>query len=175
MCFLRNRSTYSFETCTIVIGMPENLRVCWVWPSKYKGKWWFSPKWVFSEIHHNTALKLVPLQLACLKNSGCTEFGPLNTKKSDFLTQNVLFCCFSVYSLMHLLTRPMSSGPLDLFFIFEARNELAHIECKLLVYGTSKHYVRVSKESVRVCNTHCSLHFCTLLQAKVQCKVGYNF
>ena len=22
-----------------MIGTPENLRVCWVWPSKYKGKW----------------------------------------------------------------------------------------------------------------------------------------
>ena len=53
---------YSFETCTIVIGMPGNLRVCtWVWPSKYKGKWCFIPKCVFSEMDHHTALKLVPL------------------------------------------------------------------------------------------------------------------
>ena len=64
---------------------------------------------------HHPALRLVPLQSACLKTSGCAEFGPLNTKESDALAQNVLFCCFSIYSLMHLLTRPMSSGPLDLF------------------------------------------------------------
>ena len=89
MCFLRNRSSYSFETCTIVIGMPQNLRVCRVWPSKYKGKWCFSPKCVFSEMDHHTALKLVPLWLACLKTSGCAEFGPLNTKESDVLAQNV--------------------------------------------------------------------------------------
>ena len=89
MCFLRNGSSYSFETCTIVIGMPENLRVCRVWPSKYKGKWCFSPKCVFSETDHHTALKLVPLWLACLKTSGCAEFGPLNTKESDVLAQNV--------------------------------------------------------------------------------------
>ena len=38
---------------------------------------------------HHTALKLVPLQLACLKTSGCAEFGPLNTMKSDILVQNV--------------------------------------------------------------------------------------
>ena len=88
MCFLRNRSSYSFETCTIVIGMPQN-RVCRVWPSKYKGKWCFSPKCVFSEMDHHTALKLVPLSLACLKTSGCAEFGPLNTKESDVLAQNV--------------------------------------------------------------------------------------
>ena len=25
MCFLRNGTSYSFETCTIVIGMPETL------------------------------------------------------------------------------------------------------------------------------------------------------
>ena len=62
MCFLRNRSSYSFETCTIVIITPENLRVHWVWPSNYKGKWCFSPKCVFSETDHHTALKLVPLQ-----------------------------------------------------------------------------------------------------------------
>ena len=31
---LRNRSSYSFETCTIVISTPENLSVHWVWPSK---------------------------------------------------------------------------------------------------------------------------------------------
>ena len=89
MCFLRNGSSYSFETCTITIGMPENLRVYWVWPSKYKGKWCFSPKCVLSETDHHTALKLVPLWLACLKTSGCVEFGPLNTKESDVLAQNV--------------------------------------------------------------------------------------
>ena len=66
--FLWNRSSYSFETCTIVIGMAENLRVCWVWPCKYKGKWCFSPKCVFSETDHHTALKLVPLQLALPEN-----------------------------------------------------------------------------------------------------------
>ena len=49
----------------------------------------FSPKCVFSETDHHTALKLVQLQLACLKSSGCTEFGPLNTKESDVLAQNV--------------------------------------------------------------------------------------
>ena len=89
MCFLRNGSLNSFETCTIAIGMPENLRVCRVWPSKYKGKWCFSPKCVFSEMDHHTVLKLVPLWLACLKTSGCTVFGPLNTKESDVLAQNV--------------------------------------------------------------------------------------
>ena len=36
-----------------------------------------------------SALKLVPLILACLKTSGCTEFGPLNTKERDVLAQNV--------------------------------------------------------------------------------------
>ena len=204
--FFRNGSSYSLETCIIVIGMPENLRVHWVWPSKYKGKWCFSPKCVFSETDHHTALKLVPLQLTFLWTSGCTEFDPLNTKENDVLaqnlffffsetghhtalklvplqltflwtsgctefdplntkesnvlaqnlffffrngssysletciividmplnlrvhwvwpskykgkwcfSQNVLFCCFSIYSLMHLLTRPMGSGPLDLF------------------------------------------------------------
>ena len=89
MCFLRYGSSYSFETCTTEIGTPENLRVHWVWPSKYKGKWCFSPKCIFSETDHHTALKPVPLQSACLKTSGCTEFGPLNTKESDVLTQNV--------------------------------------------------------------------------------------
>ena len=89
MYFLRNRSSYSFETCTTAIGTPENLRVHWVWPSKYKGKWCFSPNCIFSEMDHHTALKLVPLQLAHLNTSGCTEFGPLNTKESDILTQNV--------------------------------------------------------------------------------------
>ena len=60
-----------------------------IWPSKYEGKWCFSPKCVFSETDHHTALKLVPLQLACLKTSGCAEFGPLNMKESDVLAQNV--------------------------------------------------------------------------------------
>ena len=43
----------------------------------------FSPKCVFSEMDDYAALKLVPLQLACIKTSGCTEFGPLDTKESD--------------------------------------------------------------------------------------------
>ena len=82
-------SSYSFETCTIVIIRPENLRVHWVWPSNHKEKWCFIPKFVFfSELVHHTGLKLVPLQLAWLKISG-TQFGPLNTKKS--LAQNVCF------------------------------------------------------------------------------------
>ena len=46
MCFLRNGSSYSFETCTIGSSTPENLKVC-------------------------------------------IEFGPLNTKESDVLAQNV--------------------------------------------------------------------------------------
>ena len=89
--FFRNGSSYSFETCTIVIIRPENLRVNWIWYSKYKRKWCFRPKCVFSEMDHHTALKLVPLWSSDLKTSECTEFGPLNTKKSDILTQNVLF------------------------------------------------------------------------------------
>ena len=92
MCFLRNGSSYSFETCTIVIITPENLRVHWVWPSKYKEKWCFIPNvFFFSETDHHTALKLVPLWSSHLKTWECTEFGPLNTKKSDALAQNVLF------------------------------------------------------------------------------------
>ena len=43
----------------------------------------------FPEMDHHTALGLVPLQLACLKISGCIEFGPLNTKESDVVAQNV--------------------------------------------------------------------------------------
>ena len=55
MCFLRNGSTYSFETCTIAIDMPENLRVHLVWPSKYKRKWFlaqnvFSHKWIIIQL-----------------------------------------------------------------------------------------------------------------------------
>ena len=72
MCFLRNGSSYSFETCTIAIGMPENLRVHWVWPSKYKGKWCFSPKCVFSETGHHT--ESLPFQ------SAKTVFGQIQKK-----------------------------------------------------------------------------------------------
>ena len=88
-CFLRNGSSYNFDTCTIVIGMPGNLSIHLVWPSKYKGKWCFIPKCVFSEMDQHTALTLVAMQLACLRTSGCAEFGPLNTKESDVLFQNV--------------------------------------------------------------------------------------
>ena len=38
-----------WDLYTIAISMPENCRVHWVWPSKYKGKWCYSPKCVFSE------------------------------------------------------------------------------------------------------------------------------
>ena len=88
MCFLRNGSSYSFDTCTTAISMPENLRVHWLWPYKYKGKWSYSPKCIFSQMD-NIDLKLVPLGLACLKTSGCTDFDPLNTKKRDVIDQNV--------------------------------------------------------------------------------------
>ena len=90
MCFFfRNGSLYNFETFTIVISMPGNLSMHLVWPSKYKGKWCFIPKCVFSEMDQHTALMLVGMQLACLRTSGCAEFGPLNTKESDVLFQNV--------------------------------------------------------------------------------------
>ena len=101
MCFLKNRSSYSFETCTTVISMPENCRVQWVWPSKYKGKWHYSPKCIFSEMD-NTDLKLVPLGSACLKTSGCTDFDPLNTKKSDVIDQNVFSQKWIIIQLWNL-------------------------------------------------------------------------
>ena len=44
----------------------------------------------FSETGHDTALKFVPLWLAQLKTSGCTKFGPLNTKESDVLAHDVV-------------------------------------------------------------------------------------
>ena len=78
--FSQKQSSYSFETCTTVISMPENCRVQWVWPSKYKGKWHYSPKCVFSKMDHHTALKLVPLGSACLKTSGCTALWPSKYK-----------------------------------------------------------------------------------------------
>ena len=102
MCFLRNGSSYSFETCTIGISMPENLRVHWLWPSKYKGKWCYSPKCVFSEMDHHTALICVPLQSACLKTSGCAEFDPLNTKESDVIAQNVFSQKWIIIQLWNL-------------------------------------------------------------------------
>ena len=79
-----------------------NLRVHWVWPSKHKEKWCLSPKCVFSEMGHHMALKFVPLWLACLKTSGCTEFGPLNTKKSDVLAQNVFSQKYIIIQLWNL-------------------------------------------------------------------------
>ena len=47
-----------------------------------------------SEMDHHTALKLVPLQSALLKISGCIEFGPLNTKESDVLAPKCVFFFF---------------------------------------------------------------------------------
>ena len=94
MCvFFRSSSSYSFETCTTVIITPENLRVNWIWYSKYKRKWCFRPKCVFSEMDHHTALKLVPLWSSDLKTSECTEFGPLNTKKSDVFSEIIPNLC----------------------------------------------------------------------------------
>ena len=69
-----------------------NLSVCCIWPSKYKGKWCFSPKCVFSEMDHLTALKFVPLQSACLKTSGCIEFWPSKYKGKSCFN---LKCVFS--------------------------------------------------------------------------------
>ena len=59
-----------------------------VWPSKLKGKWCFSPKCVFSETDHRYKFETCAI-VACLKTSGCAEFGPLNMKESDVLAQNV--------------------------------------------------------------------------------------
>ena len=78
------------ETCT------------WVWPSKYKGKWCYSPKCVFSEMDHHTALKLVPLGLACLKPQGAAEFDPPNTKESDVIAQNVFSQKWIIIQLWNL-------------------------------------------------------------------------
>ena len=89
--FLRNGSSYSFETCTTGIIRPENLRVHYVWSSKYKEKWYVNLKCVFSEMAHHTALKLVPLWSSDLKTSECTEFGPLTIKESDILGQKLFY------------------------------------------------------------------------------------
>ena len=89
--FFRSSSSYSFETCAIVIITPENLRVNWIWYTKYNEKWFFMPKCVFSEMDHHTALKLVPLWSSHLKTSGYTKFHPLNTKKSDVFSPKCVF------------------------------------------------------------------------------------
>ena len=44
----------------------------------------FTSTKVFLHVLGILALKLVPLQLEHQKTSGCAEFGPLNTKESDF-------------------------------------------------------------------------------------------
>ena len=98
-------------------GTPENVSMHWVWPSKYKGKWSFSPKCGFSETGHHTPLLLVPLWLTHLKMSGCTEFGPLNTKESDVFAHNVVsnkqiiiqlwnlyHCDWHIWKLQHALS-----------------------------------------------------------------------
>ena len=90
MCFLRNGSSYSFETCTIGIGMPENLRVCWEFDPLNTKESDVLAQNVFSQkTDHHTALKCAPLQSACLKTQVCTEFDPPNTKESDVIAQNV--------------------------------------------------------------------------------------
>ena len=38
-----------------------------------------------------SALKLLPLQSACLKTSGCAEFGPLNTKEKYCFSPKCVF------------------------------------------------------------------------------------
>ena len=68
MCFLWNRSSYSFETSTIVIITPENLRVNWVWYSKYKEKWCFSPKCVFLRNRSSYSLETCTIAIGMAEN-----------------------------------------------------------------------------------------------------------
>ena len=90
MFFLRNRSPYSFENCTIVQLAHLKTSGCAEFGSlNTKESDVLAQNVFFSETDHHTALKLVPLWLAHLKTSGCAEFGPLNTKESDVLAQNV--------------------------------------------------------------------------------------
>ena len=91
MCFLRNGSSYSFETCTVAIGMTWNTSgFAEFGPLNIKESDVLAQNVVSQETDHHTTLKLVPwLQLTCLKTSGCAEFGPLNTKESNVLAQNV--------------------------------------------------------------------------------------
>ena len=107
-----------------MIITPGNLRVHWVWPFKYNEKWCFSPKCVFSETDHHTALKLVPLPQKNLMHyvwlskymrrfspkcvvfenlvPECTEFGPLTIKESDVLAQKVFFQKWIIIQLWNL-------------------------------------------------------------------------
>ena len=89
MCFLWNGSSHSFETGTPLGLACLKTSGCNEFdPLNTKEEWCYSPKCVFSEINHHTALKLVPLGSACLKTWGCTDFDPLNTKESDLIAQN---------------------------------------------------------------------------------------
>ena len=121
MCFLRNRSRYKFQACAIVISMLENFRVCWVLPSKYEGKWCFSPKCVLSDTNHHTALKLVPLQLEHLKTSGCAEFGPLNSKESDVLAQNVFSQKWIIIKLWNLYHCNWHTWKLRVYWVWPSK------------------------------------------------------
>ena len=58
------------------------------------------------------------------------------------------------------------------YFMFEAMKGLGHLEWRLLVCGAFYCYYNVGKV---VCNTHCSLYFCTLLAPKDVYKDGNNF
>ena len=68
MCFLRNRSSYSFETCTTGIIIPQNLRMHWVWPSKYKEKWHFSPKCVVFRSRSSYSLETCTIVIGMTEN-----------------------------------------------------------------------------------------------------------
>ena len=104
MCFIRNGSSYNFETSTIVISMPENLRVHLSLALQIQRKVMFYSKMCFFRNGSlYAALKLVPLWSACLETSGyALEFGPLNTKESDVLFQNVFSQKWIIVQLWNL-------------------------------------------------------------------------
>ena len=86
MCFLINGSSYSFET--------------WLWLSCLKTpgcaetcKWKvvFSPKYIFSEMDHHTALKTCTIGIGAWKPKGALRLAPLNTKESNVISPNMCF------------------------------------------------------------------------------------
>ena len=62
-----------------------------------------SKKFHFCHVLGISALNLVPLWLACLKTSWSAEFGPLNTRESDFFSPKCAFSEMDHHTVLKLV------------------------------------------------------------------------
>ena len=150
MCFLRNRSSYSFETCSIAIGMAENLRGALSLALYIQRKLIFQPKMCFLRSRSSYSFENCTIVISMAENTRVHWVWPSKYKRKQCFSPKCVFSEMDHHTALKLL--PMSSGPLDLFFWIWTNKVLTFANW----WQEGSQLSKVWNSFYRISHTHCS-------------------